>query len=845
MSNSGSDKDRAPELFEACLELLPEARDEFLKKACGDNVRLQEHIARLVAAHERLNAQGGLAGVDEPRRVGPYEILKPLGEGGMGVVYEALQTDPVRRHVAIKIIRRGMDSQAVASRFETERQALAVMDHPCIAKVFDAGAMPDGRLYFAMELVRGEPITTYCDRQRLSVRERLGLFVHLCHAVQHAHQKGVIHRDLKPTNVLVEEQGREPMPKVIDFGIAKATAESPGEDMHLTRHGQLVGTPAYMSPEQAAHGSVDIDTRSDIYALGVMLYELLSGALPLDPSEMDLLEFVQQLRWMESDAPRASVRFTSLGAKCRDVARSRSTTVDGLRRELERDLDWILAKAIEKSRARRYPTATGMAADIERYLRDEPVSARPPGRWYRATKFVNRHRAGVLASAVAALALVMSTAGVGIALVRATKAEEAARRDATTAERVAGLLESLFSATEPGETRGRSMTAEQLLKRGTEKVRLELRSEPAVQSRMLSTLSRVHGSLGLYEEARVLAQEALQVEESLGSSDEKALASALLELGESHQRLGRFYEARAALQRALALREGRYGPESVETAEAMARLANLLWQLDELGPARELNERALAIRQQKLGPNHLDTAHSQRSLALVLQSQGEHKEALSLLVQAQSIYEARLGSDHPTVADNIDSIALIHAQLGMMAEARAGHQQAYSIRRKVLGENHPSLAFSLLNIARLDAQEGKLEEARRMYEQGIRLREESLGADHPRTADIVESLAIVEARLGHLDRSQSLFERALRTYLASYGERNRETLESRRNLALLLTLRGSADRAVEQLVRAYEGGYGKDLALEEDSFEPLLKVERFRRLLAQWKASPIPGGRPG
>ena len=799
----------------------------------------------MLVAHERLNAQGGLAGVDEPKRFGPYEILRPLGEGGMGAVYEALQTEPVRRRVAIKIIRKGMDSKAVAARFETERQALAVMDHPCIAKVFDAGSTPEGRLYFVMELVKGVPIAEYCDRQRLSVRERLQLFVNLCHAVQHAHQKGVIHRDLKPSNVMVEEQGWEPMPKVIDFGIAKATGDEPSEEAHLTRYGQIVGTPAYMSPEQAAHGAVDVDTRSDIYALGVMLYELLSGGLPLDPSEMGLMEYVQTLRWMESDAPRASERFASLGEKRVEVARLRSTTVEGLRRELERDLDWILAKAIEKSRARRYPTASGLAADIERYLRDEPVMARPPGRWYRASKFMHRHRAGVAAGAVAALALITSTAGVAVALVTATNAEVAARRDATTARRVAGLLESLFSATEPGETRGRAMTAEELLKRGTEKVRLELNSEPAVQSRMLSTLSRVHGSMGLYEESRELAQEALQLEESRGNSEEDAVAAALLELGEAHQRLGRFYEARAALQRALALRERHYGTDAVETAEAIARLANLLWQLDELKEARELNERALAIRQQKLGADHLDTAHSLRSLALVLQSQGDHKEALSLLVQAQSIYEARLGSDHPTVADCIDSIALVRSDLGMSDEARAGYQQAYAIRRKVLGENHPSLAYSLLNIARLDAQEGKLEEAKRMYERGIRMREESLGADHPRTADIVESLGIVEARLGHLDRAQALFERALRTYLVSYGERNRETLESRRNLAILLTLRGSTSSAVEQLVRAYEGGYGKALALEEDSFEPLKKMERFQQLLTRWKKSPIPGGRPG
>jgi serine/threonine protein kinase/WD40 repeat protein len=427
------------EIFSACLELTPSERPDYLREAVSGDQDLEARLVRLLAAHER--AEGASLSFppasvfedDVPDSIGAYKIRRVLGSGGMGVVYEAEQTQPVSRLVALKIIKTGMDTRRVVARFEAERQALAVMDHPNIAKVLDGGATPEGRPYFVMELVKGVPLVEYCNRHRLGTRARIDLFIVLCKAVQHAHQKGVIHRDLKPSNVLVSEQDGEPFPKVIDFGIAKAVGRPLTENTLVTEHDQVIGTAAYMSPEQAGVTGLDVDTRSDVYSLGVMLYELLVDALPVDPEEIGLASYLSRLAKFELDPPPPSAKLQTSMPLRKNLAGQRATDPLTLFREVRGDLDWIVMKAMERDRSRRYETVNALAMDLERYLGAEPVLARSPSLAYRLSKFIRRNRAGVIAAVVTLAAILAGMTGMTIGLFRATRAEAEAKREAQKA----------------------------------------------------------------------------------------------------------------------------------------------------------------------------------------------------------------------------------------------------------------------------------------------------------------------------------------------------------------------------------------------------------------------------
>lgn len=374
---------------------------------------------------------------NEPEQIGPYRIIEKLGEGGMGLVYKAEQRQPVRRIVAMKVIKLGMDTKEVVARFEAERQALAMLSHPNVAKVLDAGMTDTGRPYFAMEFVAGVPLRQYCDQNKLTVRERLELFIPVCHAIQHAHQKGIIHRDLKPSNILVSMFDGKPVPKVIDFGIAKATNHQLAQHTLYTRTGAMVGTPEYMSPEQAMTSGLDVDTRTDIYSLGVILYELLTGTLPFDPAILRKAGLEGMARIIrETEPPTPSTRLTTIaGSDAVDPALLHRTDARTLRRQIRGDLDWITLKAMEKDRTRRYETANGLAMDLQRYLNDEPVLACPPSTAYRAAKFVHKHKVGVVAIGAVALVLILGIIGTTVGLVRARQARDVAVEAGTEANR--------------------------------------------------------------------------------------------------------------------------------------------------------------------------------------------------------------------------------------------------------------------------------------------------------------------------------------------------------------------------------------------------------------------------
>jgi non-specific serine/threonine protein kinase/serine/threonine-protein kinase len=735
-----------------------------------------------------------------PERIGKFRIVDKLGEGGMGEVYEAEQVDPVRRRVALKIIKPGMDTEQIVARFESERQALALMDHPNIARVLDGGATDDGRPYFAMEYVAGVPITQFCDRQRMNTAERLELFIHVCNGVQHAHQKGIIHRDIKPSNVMVTLGDEGPVPKIIDFGVAKATEALTDKTM-VTAVGQFIGTPEYMSPEQ--WDGRDIDTRTDVYALGVLLYELLVGTQPFDWKRLRRSGWEEILRAVhEDEPPMPSTRVTALETGMEGPARKRGTDRSSLTRQLRGDLDWIVLRTIDKDRNRRYPSATELASDIRRHLDDEPVQASPPSTRYRVGKFVRRHKVAVFAGALVALALVAGAVGSTVGLLRALRAETFARQEADTAKQVSEFLVGLFEVLEPSETRGGSITVREILDRGSMKIESELAAQPLLRARLMSTMGRVYQSLGLYDEARPLLAESLQSRRALLDDRHPALAEGLLEMGwllmmtgnytgarplvrealEIHEstlsasdpelaqtliieahlltELGEYGAAADAAAQALEIREERFGANHPNVARTLDVLANLYYKSGDYTAARPLYERSLQVRRDAFGDSHLDVARSYNNLAMLFKVTGDYDTAHDLYEQALEIFESTLGADHPAVATSLNNLAALISETGDQEAARPYYERALAIREQALPD-HPDLASSLNDLATLLMDAGDHTSARPLLERAVRIEEEVLGPDHVKVAYSLNNLGRLFLEAGDHDAARRSLERAL------------------------------------------------------------------------------------
>ncbi len=645
-----------------------------------------------------------------PKRIGPYRILEELGEGGMGVVYLARQEEPVRRRVALKVIKLGMDTAEVIARFESERQALALMSHTHIAKVLDAGATEQGRPYFVMEPVGGLAITEYCDKHKLEIRDRLELFVQVCRAIHHAHQKGIIHRDVKPSNVLVSLEDGVSVPKVIDFGVAKATDQRLTEKTVYTQQGLLIGTPEYMSPEQADLGGVEVDTTTDVYSLGVLLYELLVGVVPFSLSALSYSQVERVIR--EQEPPKLGTRLSSLGGLASEVARQRRTDLRSLAKHLRGELNWITLKTLEKERSRRYASASELAADVERYLKNEPVQARAPSTGYVLRKAVARHKVPVAAT----VGLVVLLAAFGVAM--ALQARRVAR-EAETAEQVSEFLEGLFEVSDPGESRGDTITARELLEKGAQRIEEELGDQPLVQARLMHTMGRVYRKLGAYEQAAPLAQ------------------------------------------RALALRERELGPEHPEVAIALDNLAILYWRQKRYAEAESLSLRALAIQEEALGPAHLDVAGTLNVLAAVYIAQDRFAEAEPLLRRALVIREREQGPDHPKVSDVLNNLGLLYKEQGRYAEAEPFLRRALTIDEEALGPDHPSIAAGLHNLSVHYSRQGLYERAEPLSRRAVAIYEKALGPEHPRFVTGLNRLAYLLAKQGKPDEAEPLLLRAL------------------------------------------------------------------------------------
>ena len=756
-------------------------------------------------AHDPLGEPPSGAPSDEPfahpERIGSYRILQVIGEGGMGVVYDAEQVEPVRRRVALKMMKLGMDTKEIVARFEAERQALAVMEHPCIAKVLDAGATEAGRPYFVMEYVRGIPLNEYCDLYKLGTVERLRLFIPICQAVQHAHQKGVIHRDLKTSNVLVTEQDGTPVPKIIDFGIAKAISQSLTDTTLVTAYGTAIGTPAYMSPEQAEMSGLDVDTRTDIYSLGAMLYELLSGELPIDPTEYGPQGFILQLVARATDAPTPSARVRTSG-NAEFVAALRGTSPSGLQKELKGDLDWIVLKAMEKDRTRRYETANGLAMDIRRHLEHEPVTARPPSRAYRIGKFVRRHRLGVAAAVLIALGLVGGAALATVGMVRATRAERLAAQDAQTAQEVSDFLVGLFEVSDPEEARGNTVTARELLDQGAERISTELAAQPTIRARLTEVIGRVYTELGLYDQAAAALETSVALRDSVQDADSLPLAASLAALGDLYRRRGRLADAEAPLQRSLAIRQHVLGPEDPLVAQSFTEVGGLYFVLGRYDEARGSWERALAVWDATAHPDSERVAVVLSNLGTVNIAQERFDAAGPVLERALQLKERLLGADHPSVATTANNLAALYFELGRYAEAETLYQRARTIYEATLPAEHPRLSAVYLNLAETYVALKRYNDAEPLFERSLAIKAKTLEPNHPSVAMALRSFGNLRRDQGSFREAEDLYRRALAIYEEVRGHTSEDVANTLEEYAELFRRAGRSSEADSLAARA-------------------------------------------
>jgi serine/threonine protein kinase len=808
------------DVLEEAQELEPAQRSAFLDRVCLSDQSLRQEVEGLLAssddAHstflespsvpDRLiaNLDGILSGIRlQPGQLFAerFQLLRKLGEGGMGQVWLAEQTFPVRRQVAIKLIKAGMYDEAVVQRFESERQSLAIMDHPAIAKVFDAGATPQGQPYFVMEYVPGLPITEYCDQKKLKIADRLELFIQACEGVQHAHQKAIIHRDLKPANILVVEVDGKPVPRIIDFGLARAATRQADGENSFTQLGHFVGTPGYMSPEQAGsnadsvHDVVhDIDTRTDVYSLGVVFYVLLAGLQPFETKsgqKQPLDELLRKLR--EEEPPSPSHKVSADRDTSAATAAARGTEPRQLVSLLRGDLDWIAMKALEKDRTRRYGTPSELAADIRRYLNHELVVARPASTGYRLRKYTRRHRAAV--AVVAGLVLLLAAFSVLEALQLRRITSE---RDRAT--RITDFMMGMFKVSDPSEARGNSVTAREILDKASNDMGKGLAKDPEVQSQMMEVMAGTYLNLGLYAHAHELAQRALDARlKLLGPDDPKTLES-MTQLGWILEREGHHTEAEKMERQALAGERRILGPQDPLALQTMADLVFIVQSQGHFDEGEKLAREVIEIGSRRLGPESAQVLQSMHYLAVALFNQGRYAESEQESRQLIEVERRVLGADHPDTLHAMGNLANAIKAQGRFAEAEQAYRDVLAADQRVLGPEHPRTATAISNLANLLSTEGRLADSEKLTREALAIQLRSLGPENLYTLVSKSILANVLFEEGHAHESEKLQRETLATMIRALGPENRDTLSSQYLLAGVLNREGRYAEA-EKLAR--------------------------------------------
>lgn len=747
--------------------------------------------------------------------IGPYHLLQILGHGGMGEVWLAEQTQPVRRRVAIKLIKSGMDTREVVSRFESERQALALMNHPAIAKVFDGGSTQEGRPYFVMEYVTGVPITNYCDKNRLTTGQRLTLFVRVCEGVQHAHQKAILHRDLKPSNILVGEIDGVPAPRIIDFGVAKAIEQQLSADTLFTRAGSIIGTPGYMSPEQAGSGGADVDTRTDVYSLGVVLYELLVGALPLDFSTTPLDQVPRKLR--EEDAPRPSTKLLTLAESSNAAAQNRGADVSTLAGQLRGDLDAIALKCLEKDRARRYATPAELAADIGRYLRNEPVSARAPSRAYQLRKLLRRNRGLVSSAAAIGLTLIAATVVSTREAIRAKRAERDAaaslkqsKEETAKAQAVNSFLQEMLqsadprsaSKTDPGA--GRDVTVAHVLDQAVRRLDAgSLRGQPLVEAAARESLGTTFSGLGRYPEAEREYRAALALRRSASGGSATDLADSEARLAEQLTFEDKLPEAESLQRDALRLRTKVFGPDSPEAGSSLTDLAITLRHESKLPEAEAALRKGLEIDFKN--NRAIDAASDEHNLGVLLRFEKRPAESEAMLRRALAGHQQAFGLENADTATTMNQLAYALHDQGKLAEAEQYARNSLAILRRLEGDQHPDIAVGLNHLAVVLKDEGKLDESEAMFRQALAIGDHAWGPDQTDTARIETNLGDLLAARGKLKESEQLLRASLQAREKVLPNNHPDIFDSEAKLGGVLVQEGHFQEAEPLLLSAWHG----------------------------------------
>jgi len=812
--------DRVKELLHQALPLAPEQRVGFLNEACSSDAVLRAEVESLLLADEGVRSSfmqsppladelgAGSVGIGSTIALEAgqvfaqrFQLIRKLGEGGMGQVWLAQQTSPVRRQVALKLIKAGMYDEALVQRFQSERQSLAIMDHPVIAKVFDAGATPQGQPYFVMEYVPGLPITEYCDRNKLKIRDRLELFVQACEGVQHAHQKAIIHRDLKPANILVVEVDGKPVPRIIDFGLAKATTPQIAGESIFTQMGEFVGTPGYMSPEQADPNLQDIDTRTDVYSLGVVLYVLLAGLQPFETKQRQkqpLDELLRKLR--EEEPPLPSTKVSTDRDTSSATAEARGTEPRQLVSLLRGDLDWITMKALEKDRARRYGAPSELAADIRRHLNHEPVEARAASTGYRLRKYVRRHRVAV--GVVAGLVLLLAAFSVlqALQLRRITRERDRATRERDRATRITDFMTGMFKVSDPSEARGNSVTAREILDKASNDMQKGLAKDPEVQSQMMQVMAATYTNLGLYARAHELAERALDARLSLLGPDHQKTLESMTQLGWILSREGRFDEAEKMERQALVGERRTLGPEDPLTLETMDHLAVILQNQGHYDEEEKLEREVIEVGTRILGPESDRTLRAMNNLGLALQHQARYAEAEREFRQLFELARRVWGPDHPGTLVVRGNLALVLQLQGHFAEAEPLYRENVAALQRVLGPEHPTTAAPMDGLANVLSAEGRLAEAEKLLREAVAIRLRTLGPEHLDTLRSKYNLADVLFKEGAVHEAERLQRETLETQTRVLGPRNPVTLLSQSSLARDLIAEGHCAEA-EKLAR--------------------------------------------
>ena len=814
-------KDIKTILAEAMAKPTSEERSAYLDDVCGSNSHLRREVESLLQMEDKVGDfleappfDPSVIFDDSPLVEGPgtvigkYKLLEKIGEGGMAVVYMAEQKKLLQRKVALKIIKLGMDTKQVIARFEVERQALAMMNHPNISKVLDAGATETGRPYFVMELVKGVSITEYCDENKISTQGRLDLFIHVCNAVQHAHQKGIIHRDIKPSNVMVTLHDDKPVPKVIDFGIAKATSQRLTEKTLFTRYAQLIGTPEYMSPEQAEMSGLDIDTRTDIYSLGVLLYELLTGALPFDRESLRSAAFGEIQRVIrEEEPPTPSKRLSSLGEKAKQVAQSRNTDLTTLMKRLHKELEWIPLKAMSKDRTRRYRSVSELADDIRNYLDGNPLIAGPPSVTYRVRKFIQRNRMFVTAFTLVAVTILAGFVVSTLMFFHAEDSRQEAERQANITKAVNDFLnKDLLASVAPARAKGREVTVREVLDAASRKIGEKFKDEPLIEASIRETLGRTYRRLGGFKLAEPHLERAFSIrKEELGERHLETLY-AMSNLAVFYNDQGRYEEAERLFSDALKNLRILKGDEDRSTISCTNNLATVYSKLGRHAEAEALYNRALEVSRRVLGAEHLETLAAMNNLASLYEKRGQHKRAEELFVKTLEITRKALGEEHPQTLSTMYNLAKLYQDQNLYTKAEQLYNKALEMSLRVLGEEHPDTVQCMHNLAVLFFKQDRYKSAEPLFVETLDIRRRTLGEEDPATLQSMNNLAELHRHQKQYEEAEKLFVGALEVGRRVLGEENSTTLQTMNGLAAVYNSLKRYREAEELYVKSLEVG---------------------------------------